>query len=439
MSENTVKVRVPGRVWRTAWLGGMASWIDAGVLVSSGVAFTFYIEALGLTAWDIGALSALITAGLAVGALVGGPLGDRFGRKRVFSIDLLVLIVGLALLTFAPSVGFLYAGAVVTGLAMGADLPVSLALVAEETPEQFRGRMVGFSQILWGCGTIGVIVLSNVVTFSGMSLELGARIIFGHLLVIAAITWLLRQTLPESREWVASTASIPTQTTPGHAVQTGLRALKGFWPAVIALALFYAIGNIANNTGGQFSFFIITQVGGASPQVATLVLTGFIPLGLITGFIFIRFADTKYRIPVFVFGGILTVAGMWIAAASGLSLVPYIAGLFIGAFGSGLGGEALFKVWTQEKFPTRSRATAQGLGIFICRGAAAIVAVFTPALAAANATALYWGLGVLNLVSLLIGFFWVRRLRDVRMLRDQADEDAFGVTEAHATAPTTVA
>src|SRR5690606_35156653 len=270
--------RVPGHVWKTAWLGGMASWIDAAVIVASGIAFTLYLPAFGMNPWDLGVLSALVTGGLAIGALAGGPLGDRYGRKRVFSIDLLVLAVGLALLTFAPSTAFLYAGALVTGLAMGADLPVSLALVAEEPPSQFRGRLIAFSQILWGFGTILVMVLSNIVTFAGIDGTLGARILFGHIFVIAVVVWVLRARLPESREWQVSTGAVRTVETVAPAAPTlGLRALKGFGGALVALSLFYAIGNIANNTGGQFSFFIITEIAGQTPQFATVALLGFIP------------------------------------------------------------------------------------------------------------------------------------------------------------------
>ena len=142
----------PGH-WKTAILGGFASYIDSAVIVAGGTAWVLYQDVMKLSSWDIGALSAILTFALAIGAAVGGRLGDRFGRKRVFSIDLLVLAFGLLVLMLAPSAAFLYAGVVIAGLAIGADIPVSLALIAEEAPPDQRSRLVAFSQVLWLLGS----------------------------------------------------------------------------------------------------------------------------------------------------------------------------------------------------------------------------------------------------------------------------------------------
>ncbi|MCW5952937.1 MAG: MFS transporter, partial [Propionibacteriaceae bacterium] len=127
----------------TAVWGGMASYLDAATIVSASIAFVFYkLGGLPIDAAAMGILAAALTLGLAVGALVGGRLGDLYGRRRVFSIDLLVFVSGLSLLTFGTSLPAFYVGVTVTGLAMGADLPVSIALVGEAAPQAQRGRMV---------------------------------------------------------------------------------------------------------------------------------------------------------------------------------------------------------------------------------------------------------------------------------------------------------
>src|SRR3954466_12518339 len=98
------------RPWKTATLAGMASYLDAGALVTSGIAIGgSYAEPLGLDAGTIGLLLGLQTLMFAVGALCGGRVGDRFGRRRVFTLSLLLYAIGIAMLLIAVAPWLLYA------------------------------------------------------------------------------------------------------------------------------------------------------------------------------------------------------------------------------------------------------------------------------------------------------------------------------------------
>ena len=75
--------RSAGRIWKIATLAGMASYLDAGALVTSGIAIGgSYAGTLGLDAGTVGALLGLQTLMFALGALCGGRLGDLSLPRR---------------------------------------------------------------------------------------------------------------------------------------------------------------------------------------------------------------------------------------------------------------------------------------------------------------------------------------------------------------------
>ena len=92
------------RGFRLVLTAGMASYLDAGALVATGLAVgVFYRSALSLGNVEVGVLLGLQTLAFAVGALVGGRWGDRVGRRRVLVLALAAYAVGVALLAVAWS------------------------------------------------------------------------------------------------------------------------------------------------------------------------------------------------------------------------------------------------------------------------------------------------------------------------------------------------
>jgi inositol transporter-like SP family MFS transporter len=410
--EDPTAPKAPHRPWRTAVLGGMASYMDAATIVGTGTALVLYKERLGLTPWTIGALSSILTLGMAVGAIFGGRLGDILGRRRVFTYDLVVYLVGLALLVGAVSPWMLFAGVALAGLSMGADIPTSLALVAEEAPADQRGKLVAFSQILWSCGGFAAYLIAYLVSDGG---SIGARLIYGHVLLVALVVLVLRSRLRESREWLDERerqALVPTERVREDSWRTLLH--RPLLVALIALGLFYAIGNLVANTFGQFQTYLFTEVAGSTVSTATLVGMCAYPLAFVAVWFFMRYVEGPGRMVLFTVGILLMACGIGANLVFGVSTTTLILLKLCITVGSGLAGEVIFKVWAQEFFPTLIRGTAQGVAIAFTRFAAAGFALVTPAIAAVSPAALMSVLLTAVLVSGLLAWLWIFPLHRAR-------------------------
>ncbi|MFF0866827.1 MFS transporter [Nonomuraea sp. NPDC003560] len=397
------------RAWRTAALGGMASYMDAATIVGTGTALVLYKQQLGLSPWMIGTASSVLTLGLAFGAVFGGRLGDLLGRRRVFTYDLVVFVAGLLLLAFAVQPWMIFVGVAVTGLAMGADIPTSLALVAEEAPEGRRARLVAFSQVLWSCGGFAAYLIAFLVSGTG---TIGARIIYLHVIVVALVVLVLRRRLRESEEWVRERDR--QQAGPAEGVRgDSWRVLtsRPLLGAVVGLGLFYAVGNLVANTFGQFQTFLFTEVAGAQVSTATLVGMLAYPLGFLTILIFMKYVDGPARMLLYTIGVAIMAIGTAIPLIVGLNTVTLIILKFAITIGASFAGEVIFKVWSQEFFPTLIRGTAQGVAIAFTRFVAAGFALVTPVIADASPQALMVVLLAAVLIAALIAWTWIFPLR----------------------------
>ncbi|WP_237932689.1 MFS transporter, partial [Buttiauxella sp. S19-1] len=138
--------------WYVGVVSGMASYIDSAAIVSNGTALVIYQKAIGITSADIGVLSGVLTLCIAIGAFLGGRLGDRLGRRKVFIATMAMIVLGSLMLAFGEVFVVLLAGTMFVGLATGADLPVSLATIAEAANDNNRGKIIGLSNLLWLVG-----------------------------------------------------------------------------------------------------------------------------------------------------------------------------------------------------------------------------------------------------------------------------------------------
>ncbi|MFI6559166.1 MFS transporter [Streptomyces sp. NPDC050534] len=399
---------IPWRLWKVAALSGMASYLDAALIVSIAVNLAIYRDHYDMGVWMAGAISAIVTGCIAVGSLVGGRLADMFGRRRVYNWDIFCYAVGAVVITLAPNDIVLFIGVLVAGLAAGADLPTSLAVVSDAAPAEGRARLVSFTQVMWVAGIVVVIFLGYLLSDSGMT---GARIITGHLAVAALVTWQLRSRLeladePSDTEVAQEAAALDA---PRGIELKNVLNRAALLPMAATFA-YYVTWGIGANTFGQFGTYLLVTVSGASQSLATGINLAFLPIALVLTFVFVRLADTPWRDRLFYVFTVVQILAFCIASLTAGALAGMLVFFVLYQISNPFAGEASYKVWSQLTLPPDTRGTTQGLTYALSRGVFAGVAFVTPALMEYSASVLLWSITACMAASAVAGVYIVRVL-----------------------------
>ncbi|MFB7333740.1 MFS transporter [Streptomyces adustus] len=378
----------------------MASYLDAGSIVALGAGLTLFQTQLHLSSGAIGALAALgpNALGCAFGAFIGGRLGDRLGRKRIYRYDLLLYAAGMLVMAVSVNAAMLFAGTVAVGVAVGADVPTSLALVGENAPPRARGKFLGLTQVAWNLGPVVVLLLAFVVAPLGL---LGVRLVFLHLFLVAMVVWGLRRGVVESARWKSALA-------PGTITPRPRMLFRGANLAALAwTTTIYLFWNLAAGTSGSFTPYIVETLHAGS-RAAGLALSsvGFV-IGLATTvLLFMRFADRSHQIRkrMWALGGIFQVTAYVLYLVFPLGIPVILANIVLFGVGSALAGEGLYKVFSQELFPTLLRSTAQGFTFGAARTVLGVWSFLVPFLAHVGIRPLSALLALFLLVSAVVGY-----------------------------------
>jgi EmrB/QacA subfamily drug resistance transporter len=154
----------------TVSLGSPAGkWVMVSTILASSMAFIdgtalnvvlpALQRSLNATAADLFWLLNAYLLILASLILIGGSLGDKLGRKKVFMWGILVFILGSGMCGFAPNVNYLIAFRIVQGLGGALMIPGSLALISSSINEQERGKAIG----TWSAATTILILAGPVL------------------------------------------------------------------------------------------------------------------------------------------------------------------------------------------------------------------------------------------------------------------------------------
>ena len=143
-----------------ATLGSLLFGYDTGV-ISGALPYMYMPHGAGgmsLTALEEGAIGGVLTLAAAFGALLGGRLSDRYGRKHNIILLAVLFIIGAVGNTFSPNVWIMYIFRAILGLAVGGASATVPVFLAESAPKRVRGMIVAVDQLM--------IVVGQLLAFS---------------------------------------------------------------------------------------------------------------------------------------------------------------------------------------------------------------------------------------------------------------------------------
>lgn len=182
--------RIVALVSTGLFLDGFDVYLAGGVLGS--------LVKSGWSSLDLNALFVSATfAGMLIGAIAAGIIGDRFGRRLSYQINL--AIFGLASLAAAavPSMNWLIACRFIMGVGLGAELAIGYATISEFIPARSRGRWVAISSLVANTSLFASALLGYLIIPT-----LGWRPMFLIVGIGAIILWFARKNMPESPRWL---------------------------------------------------------------------------------------------------------------------------------------------------------------------------------------------------------------------------------------------
>ncbi|HAC0379809.1 TPA_asm: MFS transporter [Listeria monocytogenes] len=405
----------------------LTNYLDSGCIVAGASGLTLWATQFGLSSFAVGLLGAVSANafGSAIGALIGGHLADKYGRKFIYTYNMLVYMLGVTIIMFAMNFPMLLIGFLVTGLSVGAGVPASWTYISEMADPSIRARNIGISQFTWSCGPAIIFTLGIIVSPLGL---LGNRLLFLSLLIVAFVAWQLQRKLEESKDWEAEQVKMKESGNRlEHPFKTAFSSMVNV-KSVLFLVGVYLFWNLVAGAMGFFMPFVYETVGGLSNTQANLLQAVlWILTAASTYFGFAKFGDRVSHRGLFFVGALMAVASWVVLTFVGMSWVGLWTFVILWGISAGIGAQAFYALWSTELFPTKYRGGVQGVMFFLVRGSTGVWSIVFPVILA-NLGFTVAGTIMIGLltVSLLIGVIWAPKTRGRSL--DDITKERYGNT-----------
>jgi putative MFS transporter len=367
MDQPTSKIEKSTRR-KSILLAAMGGFLDGYDIMIISVVLLPLIPQWNLSPLEIGLLTSMVFFGVIVGGAVFGTIADRIGRRKVFILDMVLFIAGAIACGLAQNIVQLIIFRFFVGMAVGMDAPTSASIIAEFSSNKHRGRNTTFMAIFWPIGVVIASIVGLVLySFAG---DIDWRLMFISAAIPAIAVVILRATLPETPYWQEMNEKARDKKernlSQSQPAEKKLKAgsVKDLFSPPWRKSIFFtmAVWFLINAVSGLYLYmpYIAKTSFGLKDEsaIAFSALVTFIHV-IIAVIVIFWVIDQKGRRPLMMVGAsIATIMAVILAFSSGI-MMPIFYGLVLMSF-QGAGQQPQW-VWSVELFPTRLRATAQGL------------------------------------------------------------------------------
>jgi MFS transporter, AAHS family, 4-hydroxybenzoate transporter len=382
-------------------LCALVAFLDGVDTQSIAIAAPIIAENLKLARTAFGPVFSAALLGAAIGALTFGPLGDRFGRKRMLALATAIFGVFTLATPLATSYESLLAMRFAAGIGLGGATPCFIALASEFSPGRRRAMV---ASLIWAAfplgGTIGGFANSYILTNFGWQAIFWIGGVLPLVVAAALLVW-----LPESLRFLIATGQN------GERVAAIVRKIDASLPAnarfisdeeaIVGAPLkqLFADGRAARTILLWVPFFtafgtlalavlwtpLLLRDNGISPAQASIVI-GVHGIGALLGMgsagrLMERFGVAPILFPALVLGAIATATlGYAAVSVSSMSAALFFVGLFVGM---GASGSIALAALT---YPTAIRSSGIGWAMGMGRFGQVLAPLLASALLAASWT-----------------------------------------------------
>ncbi|MDW5562178.1 MAG: sugar porter family MFS transporter [Methanomassiliicoccus sp.] len=410
-------------------VGGILFGFDTGVI--SG-AILFLQQEWHLTTGEESIATSSVLIGAIVGAILGGYMADRFGRKISVIIGSVMFIVGTLIVVVSDGLTVFVPGRILIGMAIGLASFIVPMYISELAPRRIRGALVSFNQLFVTAGILISYAVNNYFSATGdwqamfaVGLIPGVILLVGMAFMPFSPRWLVYKGRNDQAKKVLQRVH-GTQDVQGEINQIekeikvetkGLKALLANfvrYPLIIGvgLAIFQQITGV--NTIIYYAPTIFQYAGFGSASASIAATTGVGVANFLVTVLAVLIVDRVGRRPLLLIGiaGMvisLVVLGAGFALSSGttggtvgtvtaLSLIAYIS-----FFAIGLG--PVFWLLISEIFPLEVRGTAMSVATVANWGANFIITLtFLHLVELLGQSGTFWLFAAIGVVSFI--FAW---------------------------------
>ncbi|WP_298106337.1 MFS transporter [Bradyrhizobium sp.] len=411
--------------YRIFWLVGAGMFFDGYDLYVAGGVLASVIKSGFSTVSQNSQFLSLTFVGMTAGALITGFVGDKFGRRFTYQINLLIFGLASLAAAFSQDMTQLIACRFLQGLGLGAEIVVGYSTMTEFVPPKTRGRWLSMMAFIVVAGfpvtsLLGYFIIPNF----------GWRPMFVIAGIGSLIVWYLRKNLPESPRWLESKGRteeaealmqaieqeasegrplppvvLPAPVAPVAAsdmIRPPLlqRMIVGSWVLISINTLIFGFVIFLPQ------FFLRQGLTITNSLAYTLVLSAASLVGCALG---AYTSDAIGRRPSIIGASIVTIIAGYVYARFNAASDPAIVlgigfALVVAIY---VQTAILYGVYTTELFPTEIRLRANGICNFFGRGATVISPFIVAALMTSyNLPGVVWLMIGLVVVQILVVWAW---------------------------------